>query len=300
MAGAKDWINAFRLRTLPLALSSIITGSFLAVAVNQFSWLIFTLTCLTTVFLQVLSNLANDYGDSQHGTDNDQRVGPDRAVQTGAISPIAMKRAVWLFSGLSLITGLSLLGVSFEASQLSWILLFLVIGIAAIVAAIKYTMGDNPYGYAGLGDVSVFLFFGLTGVAGTYFLYTHHFELSICLPAASLGLLSTGVLNLNNLRDLENDKACGKRTLAVRLGVPATRIYHTFLLLGALCVAGLYVGQHADDWMAWLFLLVTPLIGFNLKTVWTFSAHAQLDPLLKQLALSTLLFSLLFGIGLIL
>ncbi len=203
----KAWIEAARLRTLPLALASIGMGSFLAAAHERFSWAIFGLTALTTIFLQVLSNLANDYGDTINGADSAEREGPQRAVQAGIISAKAMFRGVVLFAVLSLVSGLSLLYISVTSMQVFW--LFLGLGILAIIAAYTYTAGSNPYGYAGLGDISVLLFFGWLAVIGTYFLHTQFFQWDIVLPATTLGLFSVGVLNINNIRDIESDKKAG-------------------------------------------------------------------------------------------
>ena len=218
MSTTKNWLVAFRLRTLPLALSSIILGSMLAYADGIFSWPVAILAVTTTLFLQILSNLANDYGDSVSGVDNEHRVGPSRSVQGGAITASQMRRAVFLFAFLSLASGIGLIIVGTRGLQLESTLIYLVLGLGAIAAAIKYTVGKNPYGYQGLGDLFVFIFFGLVGVCGTYYLHTHQLPWDILLPAASVGLLSVAVLNLNNLRDRESDAASGKRTLVVKLG----------------------------------------------------------------------------------
>ncbi|MCK5471449.1 MAG: 1,4-dihydroxy-2-naphthoate octaprenyltransferase, partial [Cyclobacteriaceae bacterium] len=205
MSQIKEWIHAIRLRTLPLALASIGLGSFLAAFEGKFRWPVFLLSGLTTVFLQILSNLANDYGDSQHGADHLDREGPSRAVQSGAISPKSMKVAVYTLIGLSLISGLSLLYISISGFSKEFIILF-VIGMLAIGAALNYTMGKNPYGYAGFGDLFVILFFGFVGVMGTYFCHTGSFNVQALLPAFSCGLLSTAVFNVNNIRDIASDE----------------------------------------------------------------------------------------------
>ncbi|WP_291785670.1 1,4-dihydroxy-2-naphthoate octaprenyltransferase, partial [Cecembia sp.] len=201
------WMHAIRLRTLPLALSCIFMGSFLAAYTGHLRWEVLILAALTTVFLQILSNLANDYGDSVHGADSVERKGPIRAVQSGLISLKEMKRAMFILAGLSLLTGLVLLYVAVQ----NWVTfsLFLFLGLLAIWAAISYTSGKNPYGYVGLGDLSVFLFFGLLGVAGTYFLHSLSLSWSILWPAFSLGCFSTAVLNINNIRDIESDQKAG-------------------------------------------------------------------------------------------
>jgi 1,4-dihydroxy-2-naphthoate octaprenyltransferase len=297
----KAWISAFRLRTLPLALASIGMGSFLAAAGNSFRPGVVALCALTTLLLQILSNLANDYGDTRHGADSEHRQGPKRAVQTGMISAGQMKMAMAVFAFLALVSGLLLLWTALGDAGLYVFLIFLALGLAAIWAAITYTAGAKPYGYAGLGDISVFVFFGLVGVVGTYYLQTRELAAAILLPAASLGFLATGVLNINNIRDTESDRLAGKYSIPVRLGPVKARLYHCLLLLAALACAGAYVGQlPAKDFSSYLFLLTVPLLGYNAWRVWTLRRAAELDPYLKQMALTTLLFVLLFGLGLLL
>ncbi|UXP34061.1 1,4-dihydroxy-2-naphthoate polyprenyltransferase [Reichenbachiella agarivorans] len=294
----KDWLAAFRLRTLPLALSSIIMGGFLAYWQQHFSWGIFGLSVLTTIFLQVLSNLANDYGDSVHGADSAEREGPQRAVQSGAISAAAMKKAMVLFAALSLLSGLTLLYVAFP-DHLLYVLVFLGIGLLSIYAAITYTSGNNPYGYLGLGDISVFLFFGLVGVLGSYFLHTRTFDWINVLPAAACGLLATGVLNVNNIRDIESDKKAGKKSIPVRIGRVMAVKYHLSLLMVAVLLSLIFVFLTYQSPSQFLWLLMLPLLVINVKAVSQKKESAQLDPYLKQLAMSTLLYVVLFGVGLL-
>ena len=213
------WIHAFRLRTLALALSSIAMGAFLAAYYNGLRMEISLLAALTTVFLQILSNLANDYGDAKKGTDNQHRVGPERAVQSGKISLKEMQAAIIIFSGLSLISGVILISQATKGLSSEVGILFLIIGLLAIASAILYTVGKKAYGYSGFGDLFVFIFFGLIAVIGTFFLNTQFILPQIWLAAVSLGFFSTGVLNLNNLRDIENDRNSGKNTIVVRLGL---------------------------------------------------------------------------------
>mgnify|MGYP004536038955 CR=1 FL=1 len=304
-SSAKAWISAFRPRTLPLALASILMGAFLAASQGRFNGAVVALAALTTVLLQILSNLANDYGDSQNGADSVHREGPQRAVQSGAISPEQMKRAMLLFGVASLVAGVALLWVALGFAGL-WVFgAFLVIGLCAIWAAINYTAGSRPYGYAGLGDVSVFLFFGLVGVCGTYFLQAYRaadgwagaLPLHVLLPAVSLGCFSAAVLNVNNIRDIRSDELAGKITVPVRLGPQRARVYHWLLLLLGLGAAILYVALNYHSPWQWLFLGAAPLLIFNGLQVWRRQESMQLDPLLKQMAMSTLLFVLLFGIG---
>ena len=291
------WISAFRPRTLPLALASILTGGFLAKSAGQFNGLVVALAALTTILLQILSNLANDYGDSQNGADSVHRQGPQRAVQSGAITPAEMKRAMWGFGAAALISGIALLLVALGFAGVWVLLAFFVLGLSAIWAAVNYTAGARPYGYAGLGDVSVFLFFGIVGVCGTYFLQTHTLPLTVLLPAAALGCFATAVLNVNNIRDIVSDKLAGKITVPVRLGPQHARRYHWLLLVLGVGAAVVYVALNYHSPWQWLFMLSLPLFLFNGRQVWARQDSLQLDPLLKQMAMSTLAFTLLFGIG---
>ena len=300
------WISAFRPRTLPLALASILTGGFLAKATGHFNGPVVALAAVTTILLQILSNLANDYGDSMNGADSVHRQGPLRAVQSGAITPAQMKRAMWGFGAAAFGSGLLLLLVALGVAGAGVLLAFLALGLAAIWAAVNYTAGSRPYGYAGLGDVSVFVFFGLVGVGGTYFLQTYAqapaqaLPLVVLLPAAALGCFATAVLNVNNIRDIASDKLAGKITVPVRLGPRHARRYHWLLLLLGVGAAVLYVAlTYRSPWQ-WLFVLALPLFAFNGYQVWARQESLQLDPLLKQMALSTLVFTLLFGLGQIL
>lgn len=298
-ATIKAWISAFRLRTLPLALASIFLGSFIAAAHGAYDGLILTLCVLTTLFLQILSNLANDYGDSIHGADGDHREGPSRAVQAGLITPEQMKKAMTVFGGLSFITGLTLIYSAFQ-SQWWLVLIFLALGLGAIYAAIRYTSGKNPYGYKGLGDLFVLLFFGLVGVGGSYFLYTQVWDWAILLPATGCGLLAVGVLNVNNIRDIKSDELSGKRSIPVRIGREKAVYYHWLLLLGALACAVAYTIVNYQGYWQWLFVVTVPLLLVNGRAVQSKTQATALDPYLKQLAMTTLLFVVTFGLGLLL
>lgn len=295
----KSWLVAFRLRTLPLALSTIFLGSFLAAYRHHFQWSVLIWAVLTTLFLQILSNLANDYGDTVNGVDNHDRKGPKRSLQAGTISLLQMKTAIIILVILSLISGVALLVVGTRGLDLSSGLAMFVIGILAIIAAMKYTMGKNPYGYAGLGDIGVFIFFGLVGVLGSYFLHTHKLTAPEFLPALTMGFFSTGVLNLNNLRDRDNDAAFGKRTLVVMIGIPKAKIYHAILIIGGMLAAVSYSYFNEAPVYKWIYLLSFPFFIRHLVIVFKNEESTLLDPELKRLALATLLFSLLFGVGLI-
>ncbi|MBN2639769.1 MAG: 1,4-dihydroxy-2-naphthoate polyprenyltransferase [Bacteroidales bacterium] len=294
-----DWIEASRLRTLPLALASIITGGFLAIDEKKYQWTTLVFAVVTTVFLQILSNLANDYGDAIKGTDNEHRTGPERTVQSGRISPAQMKKGIIVFTVLSFLSGLMLLYFSL-GDKLIEVLIFLILGIAAIAAAIRYTIGSKAYGYKGMGDVFVFLFFGLLGVAGTWFLNTLEWHWDVLLPATALGLLSTGVLNLNNMRDMDNDHNSGKRTVAGMMGYNTARVYHLLMIAGAFATATIFVALHKNSLLSYLFWISAPLFARDLILIFKTKDKHLLDPFLKKLALSSLLFSILFGVGLML
>ncbi|MFT4856502.1 MAG: 1,4-dihydroxy-2-naphthoate octaprenyltransferase [Algoriphagus sp.] len=290
------WLHAIRLRTLPLALASILAGSFLAANFNIFRWEILVLAALTTIFLQILSNLSNDYGDTINGADHADRQGPIRAVQSGLISLLEMKKAMYLFGALSLISGLLLL--FFAVQSMTLFLIFLGLGLAAIWAAITYTSGSNPYGYAGLGDISVFIFFGILGVFGTFFLHSLTLNLSGIWIAIALGLFSTSVLNINNIRDIESDFSAGKKSIPVRIGKKAANLYNWFLILGGNCSLIVFVWI-SDSWGALLALLAMPIMIAVALGVQNGKESKTIDPYLKKMALSTLLWTILFGVGLI-
>ena len=303
----KSYIKAARLRTLPLSVSGIILGSYLgnqflnnesetAVQFSIWGSSIFWLAILTTIGFQVLSNFANDYGDGIKGSDKN-RVGESRMVSSGAITPKQMKMAMVYTTVITLIIALLLIYVAFGSENFGFSILFLGLGIASIVAAIKYTVGNSAYGYSGFGDLFVFLFFGLLGVVGSYFLFTNQLNFKIFLPAISTGLLSTAVLNLNNLRDREEDKKNNKNTLVVKLGLHKAKTYHTLLICLALIAALVYVFLDFTSVYELMFLVAfIPLIR-NIITVSKNKIPSELDGELKKVALSTFLFALLFGMG---
>lgn len=300
MNKAQIWIKAFRLRTLPLALSATILGSLVAHAEKMFNWGVFVFGTLTTLFLQILSNLANDYGDARKGTDSKERIGPLRVTQTGLVSFKQIQWMIGVFVLLSLVSGSFLIWFGLQGDHMLLYALFFLLGFSAIYAAIKYTIGKRPYGYVGFGDIMVFIYFGILGVAGTYFLHTHTLPPSILLPASSVGLFSAGVLNLNNLRDRENDALNGKNTLVVRMGVQWAKTYHVVLLLTALVLAVIYTLLHFESYYQLIFLLPVPLVISDINKVITNTVPIELNRELKRLAMATLLFSLSFGLGLVL
>lgn len=295
MAIIKSWIKAARLRTLPLALASVIMGGMIAANHPGFNLKAVVMVAITALFLQILSNLANDFGDSRKGVDNEKRVGPKRTVQSGEISPNSMKKAIVLLAFLALASGLILI---FWAASLTLktSAIFLLLGMGAIVSAIKYTVGKNPYGYVGLGDLFVFLFFGLLGVAGTWFLATKSWSWLILLPSAAMGLFSAGVLNLNNMRDIENDRLNGKNTLAVKLGLQKAFIYHCLLVLLPFVLLSAFVLLVKADQRVFLFVMTLPLFLVDLVRIKNSFGGAALDPFLRKLALKTLLITIVFGV----
>ena len=297
MAIAFSAANILGPGTLPLAIASIVMGSALAAAWKPFSWPVAILCVLTAVLLQILSNLANDFGDSQHGADHGQRQGPMRAVQSGAVSSKRMLVAMAITALLSVISGLALIWIAFGTNSREYFILFILLGALAIVAAIAYTAGVRPYGYAGLGDLSVLVFFGWVGVMGSYFLQTQRFDWAIMLPATASGLLAVAVLNVNNIRDIDSDRQAGKRTIPVRIGPQKAREYHWFLLISAIAFAIVYVLLLFSSIWQFLFLLVLPQMIKNGLAVWRTYEPSKINPLLKQLSLVTLLFVLLFSLG---
>ncbi|GAB2771622.1 1,4-dihydroxy-2-naphthoate octaprenyltransferase [Salinimicrobium soli] len=299
MTNLTSWISAARLRTLPLSISGILVGSSIAVAQGSFNAVIFSLALATTLGLQILSNFANDYGDFVKGTDNEDRVGPERALQSGLITKEEM---FWGMVGTAVVTfffALALIFIAFGVNSL-YTLLFLVLGIAAIAAAVKYTVGESAYGYKGLGDLFVFLFFGIVGVYGCYFLYSLKWDWTVLLPSFTIGLLSAGVLNLNNMRDRISDAKAGKNTLVVKMGAERARKYHYFLILTAFTTLILYTALTFTGIEDLIYLVAFVPLLQHLQRVMENKDPEQLDPELKKLALSTFLLALLFGLGQIL
>lgn len=303
----KSYIKAARLRTLPLSISGIILGSYLGnefvnsllehtIRTSIWESSIFWLAIFTTVGFQVLSNYANDYGDGIKGSDKN-RTGEARMVSSGAITPKQMKTAMISTTTITLLIALLLIYVAFGSKNFGYSILFFGLGIASIAAAIKYTVGNSAYGYSGFGDIFVFLFFGLLSVVGSYFLYTKMINFEIFLPAFSIGLLSTAVLNLNNLRDREQDKTNKKNTLVVKLGVVRAKKYHYFLIIGALITALIYTVLNFSSIYEFVFLVTFIPLVKNMITVSRNNTPAELDGELKKVALSTFLFAILFGIG---
>ena len=304
----KHWIQAARLRTLPLSVSGIIVGSMYALAhptnkiltpTEVFNWRIFGLALLTTLGLQILSNFANDYGDGMKGTDNEDRVGPKRAIQSGAISPEAMKRAIVLTASLTLISAMLLIYYAFRDTNIGYSLFYLVLGILAIASAIRYTIGNTAYGYRGYGDLFVFVFFGLVSTLGVNFLYSKQLSFDLFLPATAIGLLSVGVLNLNNMRDEASDRKSKKNTMVVKMGGAKAKKYHYFLVVSAMALVLIFAIIDEFHFDQYLFLLAYIPLTKHLITVYKNQEPRALDTELKKLALSTFALSILLALCMI-
>ena len=300
MANTKAWLSAMRLRTLPLSVSGIILGACFAYYNGAFDWAVFIVAILLTIGLQILSNLANDYGDGVKGTDNKDRIGPERAIQSGQITEAQMIDAIRKNILIVVFLTIGLIFLAFGTKNFFYALLFMVLGGLAVYAALTYTIGDSAYGYRGLGDLFVFIFFGVVSVIGSYFLFMKELDHVVVLPAISLGLLSVGVLNLNNMRDIETDKASNKITMAVKLGKTKAKNYHYFLIGSAIVLSLVFSILYYTSFWNFLFLIaIVPMI-FHLIKIKRTDNPKDFDPQLKVLALTSFLFSLLLGIGYIL
>lgn len=295
----KYYIESMRLRTLPLAVAGVVMGGLMAGAYGYWNTAIFVWAMLTALSLQILSNIANELGDLQKGTDNDNRLGPIRSVQSGKLTEGELKQMLVVFVLLSMLFGTFLVYTSFGTLFSKLSLLMLGLGAFAIVAAIKYTFGERAYGYVGLGDFFVFLFFGLVSVMGVYFLMTKSLPYLIILPASAIGFLSTAMLNLNNMRDIENDSMFEKKTIAVRAGLRSTKIYHLALIMLAFVLMTLYGVLQGVNLIGYLFLLPLPVFIWHLIYVLKNNGK-NLDKHMKVIALSTVAFSILGGVGLLL
>ncbi len=287
----KPWIQAARLRTLPLSVSGIIVGSAYAYYQGFSDWRIVVLALLTTLGLQVLSNYANDYGDGVKGTDAN-RIGEKRLVAAGIITAEQMKKAVIITAILTFIIALLLIYVAFGKENFALSLIFILLGIGSIGAAIKYTVGKSAYGYSGFGDVFVFIFFGLVSVVGSNFLFTHFIDWKLFLPATAIGLLSVAVLNLNNMRDIENDKIAGKNTLVVKMGLKWAKYYHQIIIvLGMICFM---IFAILIETSTLPILIINIPIILHMNKVDKSQNYEDFDPELKKVALSTFALSILF------
>jgi 1,4-dihydroxy-2-naphthoate polyprenyltransferase len=295
MTKGQAWLKALRLRTLPLSLSGIIFGGLIAWSNGFKDTLILSIALITTVLFQILSNLANDLGDSQKGADNANRVGPVRAVQSGVISQLEMKVAVVFVALLSAISALCLIYYGTQGMNNTVLSFYLVLALACIVAAVTYTMGKRAYGYSGFGDVFVFLFFGFVSVMGVYTLFSKELDWINIFPALAIGSFSTAVLNLNNMRDIENDAMVGKITLVVQMGARKALFYHSALIIIGIISLFVFHLVHKSSW-GMLGLIPCLIFVFHLKRVWRFSDPKSFDPELKKVALLTFLIALINGI----
>ena len=300
MATFKTWIRAARPRTVLLSFSGVLLGAFLALAKvpepveGPTLWLTLLFCAISAILLQVLSNLANDYGDFKKGTDGAKRVGPQREMQSGAITEKEMKRGLAVTAALCLISGALLI---FVFAKLTWkeLAVFAALGLGAVLAALLYTLGKHPYGYRGLGDLFCFLFFGWAAVAGTYYLSTPWFDFSVFLPASAMGFLSNAVLNINNMRDVENDRASGKNSLVVKLGSRKAFIYHCLLIGGAFVCLTIYLILHHAAWYSYLFWFLLPLFVKDLVAIKK-TTPELLDPFLGRQVKHSFLLALVFGV----
>ncbi len=303
----KHWIQAARLRTLPLSVSGILVGCFYAMSQSLFNWDIVIYSLTTTLGLQVLSNFANDYGDGVKGTDNEDRIGPKRAIQSGVISVSSMKKAIVITSILTLLSSILLIYTAFKEHNLLYSLGYLALGILAIASAIRYTVGKNPYGYRGFGDLFVFLFFGWVSTLGVYFMFAKTFAEGylLFLPATAIGFLSVAVLNLNNMRDVLSDTQSGKNTLVVQMGLPKAKRYHYFLVISSMLLVLVFavVNDFSTDGLfnfdQYFFLIVYIPLALHLKRVYQNQDSRTLDPELKIVALSTFFLAVLLSLGFI-
>lgn len=306
MAKLKTWIKASRPRTVLLSFSGVLLGAFLAIfevpepAVAECSrsiegptpWLCLFFCALTAVLLQILSNLANDYGDFKKGTDSAKRVGPQREMQSGAITEKEMRKGIAVVSAICLVSG----ALIFVFAQLSWqeLAVFAALGLGAVLAALFYTLGKHPYGYQGLGDLFCFLFFGWAAVAGTFYLATKTLDFSVLLPASAMGFLSNAVLNINNMRDIENDRASGKNSLVVKLGSKKAFVYHCLLIGGAFVCLTVYLILHHAAWYSYLFWLLFPIFLKDLIAIKK-TTPELLDPFLGRQVKHSFLLVVVYG-----
>ena len=293
----KAALQSMRLRTLPLSMAGVLLGILLAVANWKVDLWTAVLIVLTTVCLQTLSNLSNELGDVQRGTDTAERQGPQYGLIGGGMSVGELKTLIGVFVGLCIVFGVAMTWRAFGTLWDLTPILILMLGAAAIAAAMRYTLGPNPYGYRAKGDIYVFLFFGLVAVLGAYFVCTQGLGLhwKLLLPASAIGFFSVGVLNVNNIRDMKTD-AANRVTVAIRLGLRRSRIYQTALVgLGLACMAAYCLLCWPSPWH-WLWLLSLPLFLRHLHLVWTRTDRA-LDPALPLLVVATFLLSLLAGLG---
>lgn len=289
------WLKAARPRTVLLSLSGVMMGGFLAASTGFFCPVSVALAALTAILLQILSNLANDYGDFKKGLDDAGRVGPQRVMQSGELTEKQMRRGIVLTAVMAMASGALLILVF---AHLTWreLAVFAFLGLGAVAAALLYTLGKRPYGYRGLGDLFCFLFFGWVAVAGTYYLAVNRFDPLVLLPATAIGFLSNAVLNINNMRDYENDKDKGKNSLVVKLGLKRAFIYHGILIVGAFVCLSVYLVLKQTPWYTYAFWLLFPLFIKDLIAIRKKFESGHLDPMLPKQVVKTFLLTLVFGL----
>ena len=296
MAKLKTWIRAARPRTVLLSYSGVRIGGLLAIktgpSTGSGTWLCLLFCALTAVLLQILSNLANDYGDFKKGVDGVQRVGPQRELQSGAITEKEMRKGIAVVGAMCLASG----ALIFVFARLSWqeLAVFAALGLGAVLAALFYTLGKHPYGYRGLGDLYCFLFFGWAAVAGTFYLATRILDFSVLLPASAMGFLSNAVLNINNMRDMENDRASGKSSLVVKIGLKKAFVYHCLLIGGAFVCLTVYLVLHHAAWYSYLFWLLFPIFLKDLIAIKK-TTPELLDPFLGRQVKHSFLVVVVYG-----
>lgn len=294
----KGVIRSMRLRTLPLSTAGILLGILLACAEHSVPWYVILLTILTTISLQILSNMSNELGDWLSGVDGTGREGPKYGIEGGGLTEDEMRSCIRITVLVCCILGLAMIRSSFGTILCMESEILVVLGAAAIWAAMHYTLGNKPYGYRGFGDIFVFIFFGLVPVAGGYFVCSHVIDFRTLIPGAAIGLFSVGVLNVNNIRDMKSD-AGTRITVPLRLGEHKAKIYHTVLITGGWTLMMLYTVIFTHGWLPFLYIITLPLYIKHLSGVWKLSGRG-LDPMLPMLVISTFIFSLLAGAGYIL
>lgn len=275
-------------------------GGFLAAATGFFYPVTAAFCALTAILLQILSNLANDYGDYVKGVDNAERTGPQRTLQSGALTKEQMGCGIIVVALITLLSGGVLLLLAWLHMGWKELLVFGALGIAAVTAALCYTLGKHAYGYRGLGDLFCFLFFGWVAVAGTFFLTANRFDPLVLLPATAMGFLSNAVLNINNMRDYENDKAKGKNTLVVKTGLKVAFAYHVLLIVGAFVCLTVFLWLKHVAWFVYAFWLLFPLFAMDLISIRKTLETGVPDKLLPLQVVKTFLLSLAFGVLLLL
>ncbi len=287
-----------RLRTLPLSLAGIVMGLMLASIEHNVPWYVFVLTILTTVSLQILSNMSNELGDWLNGVDSTERQGPNYSLSQGGMTVDNLQSCIRIMELVCCLFGLGMIRASFKTVLCIEGELLVALGALAIWAAMHYTLGNRPYGYRGLGDIFVFIFFGLVPVTGGYFVAAHSIDPTTLLPGAAIGLFSVGVLNVNNIRDMKTD-AMNRVTVPLKLGEKRAKTYHTILICSGWILLLCYSLLKADSLFAYIYIVALPLHIIQVIGVWKRHDRA-LDPMLPLLVISTFILAILFGLGLIL